>query len=42
MRQGFETAHNRSGQYDGYVQMVVLGAIVIVGVLLDRLRRERG
>jgi ribose transport system permease protein len=27
---------------DGYVQMVVLGAIVIVGVLLDRLRQERG
>jgi ribose transport system permease protein len=26
---------------DGYVQMVVLGAIVIVGVLLDRLRQER-
>lgn len=26
---------------DGYVQMVVLGAIVIVGVLLDRLRLER-
>jgi ribose transport system permease protein len=26
---------------DGYVQMVVLGAIVIIGVLLDRLRQER-
>ncbi|MBW5435768.1 ABC transporter permease [Bradyrhizobium canariense] len=26
---------------DGYVQMVVLGAIVIIGVLLDRLRLER-
>jgi ribose transport system permease protein len=26
---------------DGYVQMVVLGAIVIMGVLLDRLRLER-
>lgn len=26
---------------DGYVQMIVLGAIVIVGVLLDRLRLER-
>lgn len=26
---------------DGYVQMVVLGAIVITGVLLDRLRLER-
>lgn len=27
---------------DGYVQMVVLGAIIIAGVVLDRLRRERG
>lgn len=27
---------------DGYVQMVVLGAIIIIGVLLDRLRLERG
>jgi len=26
---------------DGYIQMVVLGAIVIIGVLLDRLRQER-
>jgi len=26
---------------DGYVQMVVLGAIIITGVLLDRLRLER-
>ncbi|WP_063629437.1 ABC transporter permease [Bradyrhizobium sp. WSM2254] len=26
---------------DGYIQMVVLGAIVIIGVLLDRLRLER-
>ena len=26
---------------DGYVQMVVLGAIVIIGVLLDRIRLER-
>ena len=26
---------------DGYVQMVVLGAIVIIGVVLDRLRLER-
>ncbi|KJC57106.1 ABC transporter permease [Bradyrhizobium sp. LTSPM299] len=26
---------------DGYVQMIVLGAIVIIGVLLDRLRQER-
>jgi ribose transport system permease protein len=26
---------------DGYVQMVVLGAIIIIGVLLDRLRLER-
>lgn len=26
---------------DGYTQMVVLGAIVIIGVLLDRLRLER-
>lgn len=26
---------------DGYVQMIVLGAIVIIGVLLDRLRLER-
>jgi ribose transport system permease protein len=26
---------------DGYVQMVVLGAVVIIGVLLDRLRLER-
>ncbi len=26
---------------DGYVQMVVLGAIVIVGVLIDRLRLGR-
>lgn len=27
---------------DGYVQMVVLGVIVIAGVVLDRLRLERG
>lgn len=26
---------------DGYVQMVVLGAIIIIGVVLDRLRLER-
>jgi ribose transport system permease protein len=26
---------------DGYVQMIVLGAIVIVGVMLDRYRRRR-
>jgi len=32
VRQGFETAHDRSGQYDGYVQMVVLGAIIFGAV----------
>jgi ribose transport system permease protein len=26
---------------DSYVQMIVLGAIVTIGVLLDRLRLER-
>ena len=28
-------------QMNGYVQMIVLGAIVIVGVVLDRLRLKQ-